>query len=268
MEPRQIETILSSLGISLKFNAKDTMQVFNLFTNTEEYLKLIEKLQSLGIDYSELTEEVYSQEEIESAEFLQIIPNVYCGYPQPEGEISFREVSYDINSKCPKCEQGKIQNAPLRVLKPKMGKNDIAALHWIYEFVITFRLKELISVEGLTGCEFWPLIDHRRNTKLDDVYQLFFTRMMPPMSRQTNIIRADGIEMCDCGKMGYTIKGIPVYERQAINMNALQDFNKSYEWLGGGKTTWQMQIVSKRVYNLFVKHKIRGVRFEPVKVID
>ena len=89
---------------------------------------------------------------------------------------------------------------------------------------------------------------------------------MPPMSKEAQIVRAKDVKACECGKKGYTLKGLAVYERSSLK--DIKDFNKTYEWLGGGESTWQFPIVTKRVYELFKREKIRGVRFEPVKIVD
>ena len=257
MEPSSAEKILVPLGLPVK--KTDTMQVVNIFVDLSQYIDLITTLTSMKVYFSD------RQEEIEESELLTIIPNAYCGYPQPDMDGSFREISYDINSACSKCSNGMIQNAPLRMVKPKLGKNDITGIHWVYEYVITLKLKNLIEQAGLTGHEFWPLIDHKKKTPFEELYQLFIKNVMPPMSTKANIVRSPGIELCDCGKTGFMLKGIPAYERESLK--SIQDFNKTHEWLGGMKGTWQLPIVSKRVYDLVKENNIRGVRFEPVQLI-
>lgn len=86
------------------------------------------------------------------------------------------------------------------------------------------------------------------------------------MSSKAEIIRAPDVKVCECRKKGFMLKGIPVYDR--VSLKANKDFNKTCEWLGGAEMTWQLPIVTKRVHDLFQKHKIRGVRFEPVKIIE
>lgn len=265
MNPAEAEKILSPLG--QKTVKDDTMQVAELFACTDKYDSLINTLKELNVDYGEFKRFVYSKKEIESAELLYAIQNAYCGYPQPDDDFGYIKVSYDLNSGCPNCSHGLLQNRPLRTLKPKMGSNDIAALHWEYEFIITSRLKNIIEQEGLTGCEFWPVIDHRKNIDRDDVYQLYIAGRMPPMSIETYFTIEDLRKPCIlCGRSKSIIaKGQKVYDRATLG--DIKDFNRTQEWLGGGYSVHQVPIVSKRVYDVFNKNKIRGVRFEPVKII-
>ena len=263
MKPSKFETVLSSLQITAQISQDDTMQVINLFKDTLHYKRLFEWLTNHKIDFTEFTEIVYSKKEIDSAEFLRIIPNVYCGYPQPED--SYQDISYDLQSKCPKCSNGILQKAPLQMLKPQMGNNDVAGIHWIDELVITDKLKNLIEKESLSGFEIWPIIDAKRKIPCNGVYQLFIVGKMPPMSSKASIIRAEGIEPCECRKKGYMLKEIPIYNNNSLNN--VKDFNKTFEWLGGLVETSQLIIVKKRIYDLFMNNKIKGVRFEPTKII-
>jgi hypothetical protein len=261
MSPEKTKSMLDLLGIEAKVETKDTLQAISLFTDTEQYINLIQKLNELSVDYSESKEKVYSKRDLDSAQLFRMIANVYCGYPQPE---EYEKVSYDLKTGCPDCSNGMIQNAPLRILKPKIWLNDVYGVHWIYEYVTTEKFRELIEREQFTGFEFWPIINHRTNKKHDDIFQLFITGTMPPMNPEAII--ESGIEPCKCGKRGYTLKDIPIYMNDSIK--EIKDFNKSIEWLGGMLGSWQIPIVSKQVYRFFVKNKIRGLRFEPVKVID
>jgi hypothetical protein len=43
-----------------------------------------------------------------------------------------------------------------------------------------------------------------------------------------------------------------------------QDFNKSHEWLGGGATTYQRKIISRKVFEILHAEKIKNLRVEPV----
>lgn len=263
MDPPEAEQLLSKFNLSAKKNQR--MQVVKLFVDSDYYLQLTQELVRRGVEFSEYKTEVYSKKEIETSELLRIIPNTYCGYPQPEMDDSYFEVSYDPNSVCPKCLQGGVQKNPFQMFKPKIGKSDIAGIHWVLELIITQRLKEIIEAEGLTGVEFWPVVNYRKKTEYEGLYQLFITNEMPPMSPEAEIVRAPDVRECECGKKGYVRKGVPVYSRESL-VN-IKDFNKTHEWLGGGETTWQSKIVTKKVYDLFQQHKVRGVRFEPVKII-
>ena len=188
LEQSKAKEMLSPLGFKIR---DDTMQVVKIFNDTKKYKKLIKMLTILNINYTEFYEEVYSKGELDSAEILCMIPKSYCGYPQPEDE--YEEFSYDKESACPSCSQGMRQINPIRMNKPKIGMNDISALHRIFEFIITRKLLNMMQKENFTGYEIWPVINHRKNIERDDVFQLMITGKMPPMSSAANIIRTETI---------------------------------------------------------------------------
>ncbi len=264
LEPTKVSLMLRHLGF--KEIEDDTMQVVNVYTDVKEYLILLDVLQNNGIQYSEKTSVVYSKKDLDEAELLVMAPYHYCGYPQPEEDNGYKEYSYDMDSVCPTCSQGAVQNNYLRVKKLKMEKYQISALHWLYEFVVTEELKKLLEKSNLSGFEFWPLIDYKRGIEYEGFFQLKVNGTMPSMNSETLIVPAKHVNSCECRKRGYILEGQIKYDRKVID--SIKDFNKTEEWLGGGKTTWQKIIVTKKVYELFVKEKIKGIQFYPIIIID
>lgn len=260
--PNYVESLFQKYKQKLTKN--DTMQVVYFFIDTPEYMEFKHILEDMKIDYSEFKEVTYSKDELDKAQLLRMIPKNYCGYPQPEDE--YEEVSYEMNSRCPICLQGGIQKAPFRMLKPKMGANDISGIHWVCEYVITHKLRDLIERENFLGIEFWPIIHHKSNMEIEGVCQLYITNVMPQMDPKSEIVRAPGIDACKCGKKGYYMPDSePIYEKSTLNN--IKDLNKTSEWLGGAHSTWQLPIVSNRFYEFIKKEKIKGVWFIPIGVI-
>lgn len=173
-------------------------------------------------------------------------------------------LSYDVNLRCVHCEQIKTQIHPLRMNKPKMGRNQISAVYWIDEFVIVHSLKDIFERESIKGCDFWPIFNHKKNIEWEDIYQIKISSILPPMCSEA-IVRSD-IPACECGSEGYKLRDIPIYDRVALEQ--MTDFNKTSEWLGSSHQTRQNTIFSKKVYNLFTENKIRGVKFIPVEIRD
>ena len=263
IEPMQAMKILAPLQINTKIN--DTLQVAKIYMDSPKYGLLTQQLKALDVDYNEYTEIVYSKKELETSELFYVIPNRYCGYPQPDSNGGYLEQSYDLASGCSRCANGFVQNRPLRILKPQMGNTDIVSLYWVYEFIITIKLKNVIEDEGLTGCEFWPVIDHNKNVVINGIYQLHITNIMPPMSEKTSFLKAPMVKECECGKKGYYIDEGKIYDQNSVDL--IKDFNKTFEWLGAGESTWQLPLFSKQAYKVFNKHNIKGLRFEPIMIM-
>jgi hypothetical protein len=264
LQPTEAEKVITAKGF--KVNAKDSLQIVELFTDDRYYKELTDYFLESNIKYTEFKEKVFSKEEFKSAELMYIFPIAFCGYPQPEENFSYKKMTYNESSGCNKCLNGLIQNKFFSTKKLNMGKNDIAALYWVHEFIITNKLRELIENAKFTGCEFWPVLQYKKNIKFDNICQLYISDTMESLSPKTVILGVPKVETCECRKKGYMVESQLVYKRKALEN--IKDFNKTNEWFGGGETTWQLPIVSKRVYDLFVKHKVKGVKYEPVMIED
>lgn len=232
-----------------------------------KYRKLIDELNRYGYKYNETREAVYSEEKIQSAEFYYMCPRAQGEDPQPED--GYIRESYDLSSSCKECGSGMKQKTPFFLKSiPKFGNNDIISMLWTYEFLITERLKKIIHEEHLSVVDFYPLLkydNHKSPENIKRYYQLYISNILPPMSKQTVFPKVQlpkGANPCVCGKIGFNIPLQLIYERESF-LNS-KDFNKSYEWLGGGFDTSQLVIVNKNVFNAFNEFKIQGVKFEPI----
>lgn len=272
----RLRGVFDALGI--EYDEKMNGIVY-LFMDDERYPRLKDELSSMGIRPNELKDKQFSEEELNSAEFLHMGSAGYWGYPQPEDEMdAWQRASYDLSTACPKCGYGAIQNRPYLIKgEPKFGRNDILALNWTYEFLVTDRLRRLIEDAGLTGVEFWPLLRYRKNIPIPGYSQLHVFNTLPPMSPNMEIVDSKLPEAhpdrCTCGKFGRNpaldpIYGVSVpirYERKSLK--EAKDFNLTSEWFGlFDARPWR--IVSRKVYQLFSKQNIKRVAFEPVIVED
>ncbi len=262
-------SILDSLGRASETKKDIGISSVTLFLDQPEYALLTDELDRRGIEYTELKELSFTPEELANAELLMMRPSGYWGYPQPED--GFREASFSTLSGCSVCGAGIRQTKPLRVKPPiRLGSNDILAMNWVFEFVVTERFKRLVEDGDLDGAEFWPLLNHRTGEPVSGFYQLYFLNEMPPSSPETQFERtvADPQPPPECHHpiLNLTVNQLR-YRRS--DLNGAKDFNKTHECLGGG---WfnlnQWKVVNHRVYNLFTLNKIRRVRFEPILIED
>jgi len=268
-KPDRAHRILDPFGIPV--NEKSQSQSATLFVDSEEHISLKESLSKNGIRYLELEKMYFEDEELDRAEYLRMSPAGYWGYPQPEEDFDlYRKESYDVSTRCSVCGNGSIQNRPLLVKgKPRFGRNDILAIHWEYEFIVTDHLKSLIEKKNLTGVDFWPILDYKKKSPVRGYHQLHITNVLPPMSPSTQfeVVTLERLPKspCSCGKAGRNLAVHQMIYRQKDLLNA-RDFNKTNEWLGGGYGTTQWKVVSARVYQLFKKNNIRRVTFQPVVI--
>jgi hypothetical protein len=239
----------------------------------EQFKVELEKLQ--GRPVLDHKAAVYSEYEMADASFFELSITSEWGFPQPEDDFAYREVSFDRSTACPLCGEGMRQVKPYYITGcPRFGKNDITSLGWTYALLVTEKLKGLIEAASLTGVQFWPLLRYRKKNPVQEpiksAYQLYNTNELPPVSPTTEIPIVWNLPQkkkpCKCGKLG---RNFPIqFHYKRADLSQARDFNKTNEWLGGMLATSQAEIVSRNVYNLFAQNKIRGARFNPVLVED
>jgi len=258
--------LLRPLGF--KANESTWIQEVNMPFDDERRRMLTEGLARRGIAYTEMEYQVFEEGELRTADYLHVTGKAMWGYPQPED--GYERESYDVSTACPKCLQGARQVRPFMVKnRPNFGKNDVVTMFWTYDFLFNERIKDLVKDSSLTGAEFWPVFKYRKTGLREEVrgaYQLFITSELPPMAADMKfemVPLPKGVKPCSCGKLGRNLRGTQARYRSKDLRHAM-DFNKTYEWLGGGYGTTQWKVVSHRVYDLFTENKIKGVKFEPV----
>jgi hypothetical protein len=239
-----------------------------VFRDEERYASLSGELKRRGIEFSEFpVQMVFSESEMNRAEFLKMNMAGYWGYPKPEDD--YLKESYDTSNMCPHCGQGIIQIKPLLVGKPgRFGNRDIAALNWEFEWLVTDRLRNLIEGEDLTGAEFWPLLYFKDRTEIANLRQLIITNVLPPMSPNAEFEVVPERRERKCSHVPRIFSAHQMrYRREDIS--SFKDFNLTNEYLGGG---WfrlkRCTVVSSSVYKMFRHNKVKRVTFDPVIVED
>ncbi|MBQ7875408.1 MAG: hypothetical protein IJ306_09705 [Oscillospiraceae bacterium] len=242
------------------------MCVIELYEDDPHYNDLLEFFDNNNIDPVAFDDEVFTENERLEAPVMRMVPNSHKGrYPQPENK--YIDVSYDENSGCPYCTYGKIQNRPLRLSGAvKMGKrDDISGIWWMREFIVTKRFKELAEEEGLTGCEFWPIIKHERNEPFEDIFQLKITGVMPKMAKETEIVQSQEYGN-KCGHMRTYVDGHIYYN--ASDLENVSDFALTQKWFDMLGEIWRWPFMSQKAYRFFKENRISGVRFYPPEILD
>jgi hypothetical protein len=138
-------------------------------------------------------------------------------------------------------------------LKP----NQVAcAAEWMAEFVVSGGVARIFESEGLTGFSLKPIVDARTGQPYDDAFQLFTNHIMPRAYIDvTTPVHPDGDTAHERQQLGCLSYG--------LDENAPQvDFLRTAEaWSSNDLPVW---IVSQRVRQCFLRHKLRGWAFRPV----
>lgn len=257
LEKKTVKKLLFDLGIN---NYKDT-EFSGFFTvileKTDPALdKLIYELKVQGLHDKPLIreEKIYTKRELDSAELIHIKSTYTVGFKYRD------KMEFDMSKVCPVCKRPTIQKSELVIDKLKMGKKDIATTY-DFEWVISERLAKILRKNGFTGYDLFPVKHYTDKLKKESVlYQLLATKTLSALALQTKIGGRKGLYCEKCGS------GIDVNFEFYYNHHELDytDFNKAREQFSNGTQL----ILSQNTYQVFKKNKIRGLKYEPVLIIN
>ena len=114
----------------------------------------------------------FSLGELSEATNLVMEATGHHGYPQPEEDFGYTNITYDNTNYCPRCGMGLVQKAPFRMRgEPKWGTKHILQMNWVFdEFFV--RIEVWDKVFRKFGIEKLPVVQHKTDKPLESVVQL------------------------------------------------------------------------------------------------
>lgn len=254
-------------------------------------LEITDKLQSLSVEYDELAiafdifedderwpvvdgmirehngvdfaTTLCSPAELNAAEWLNMEPIWYHGYPMPDDDFGYLELTYDLTEYCEDCGVGNVQTAPFRMRgEPKWGRRGILQLNWVFDeyFVKPEVWRAVFAPEGI---EHRVVLHHRTGKELETVVQLKVQQILPGPLK----MRDHPFEVCGhCKRKKYLAfaRGMFPPLTRACDANLVQ----SIEWFGSGASAFRAFLVSQALYSRISEAKIRGASFTAVEAGD
>ena len=174
------------------------------------------------------------------------------------------------NPSCTLCRAFIHQHFDLRVKTKYAGKKEFV-LAWEMENLVSSQFKEILESAGLEGADYRPVYSSKGELIW---YQLVPRNILPPAHPSNDFIIAarhnagDNGKCRTCGFISYhPRKDLPPYYSSSI-LETAKDFNRSFKYFGMGAFPRPWTIVSQKVRQLFLKHKAKSARFEPVFLIE
>lgn len=211
----------------------------------------------------DIDETVFSTSELLAVEWVRLKFDFVCGYPQPENDMSWMDITYDNG--CPRCGTGYRQKAPFHLARePRMGKRDFTHLFWTYALFCTPRVFEGLKAQGIRGYEVWPAIIHRWKQPSKTVSQLVVPGVAGP-GLADDALPTESCGRCDVTRYGFHRRGYMHLKREALLPDV--DFQQTYEWFGSGGESFRELLISNRVASLIIHEGWRGVRLKPIELV-
>ena len=232
------------------FNVEDGFDRVEIEENerNRSILNLIDKWKLDRSSYGTL----FEKSDFKDKELFAYEGNWNNGYPQPEGDFGYLNITYDLSDYCKDCGIGKVQIAPFQIKRaPSLEKKKLFDLFWVNDEIFTSR----DVYEGLfkkLGIEAWPVIHFKTGKILANTVQLKITQVDVP-------VNTDGIdfETCPvCNRKKYTpkTKGFPPNFRSTPPHLPLF---KGMEDYGAGGDAHKRIYLTKDLYEEFNQFSIK-----------
>ncbi len=201
-----------------------------------------------------LTSTKFNTDELDRAKFLTLSPTWHHGYPQPDEDFGYRQLTFDLTDYCESCGIGKKQNATFRFKKaPTWGNNSILQLNWVFDeyFVKPDLWDEIFKPFGI-ACQ--PVVLNNTGKELDNVVQLKIPEIV-----NLHIGKHEFENCAVCGRKKYLPFTRGFYPKPEPTNTIIF---KSSQYFGSGASANRMVLITNKLYQELKSAKVKGVDFK------
>lgn len=257
-------------NLKIGYDKGEIVTFFELFENHDKFTIISEFMNSHNA--VDISDAVYTREEIENAQWLTIRSSWHNLYPQPQDDMKYRFTTYDSTDYCDggksnyNCGKGLVQKECFVLKKePNWGSRKFMMLYWVNdELFISRKAEEVLRASNLKGFEIYDVLSKSKN-KLEDIKQIFIKDYLPKG------VSADSIEkkyICPkCNFTKYLTKtGLNCFHNEIFE-GIQYDIIKTSDKFGEGSCDSKI-LITKKFYEVIKEAKLdRGLVFEPVVLL-
>lgn len=203
----------------------------------------------------DVTRTEFTSRELDGAIALAMVPSWHHGYPQPQEDLGYLRVAYDLAEYCASCGTGLRQVSPFRMrTEPRWGRHGVLQLNWVFDefFVKPEAWETAFRPHGIRAR---PVLDPQGRRELRTVVQLEVDE------RSSALLAGRPMSECRaCGRVKYDPVTRGLFPRVSIGAHIA----KTEEYFGSGASAWRAVIVSADIYKSIRGAGITGVAFAPV----
>lgn len=217
-----------------------------------------------------LPETRFSKDELYAAEWLCVRSVWRAGYPQPEGNFGYEEITYRKDRCCDCCGCGLEQIDSFRIKKaPKWGKRNFFELNWVGdELFVSNRARQVLEQKGITGISFKEVKNKTGAEIFPDVQQMFIHNLLcKGMIEDATCIKKSYI--CPkCQTKKYIPSGVGMMQFHRDIFEYAPDIVKTAEIFGDGHYAARNIIIRNHVYRTLTENLLdSSLLFEPIELI-
>lgn len=171
------------------------------------------------------------------------------GYPMPDMDFGYRELTYDLSNYCPSCGIGLKQKDAFRLKSvPPKGKKQIFGVGWVFDeyFVERNIYEDIFKPLGIKSRE---VLKYKKETPFEETVQLVLEETSERLD-----LEGYPTESCHtCGRTKYQAmpQGFhPMYK------DIIAPIFKSYDYFGSGASAFKRIFVTKDLREKLIDLKI------------
>jgi hypothetical protein len=205
----------------------------------------------------------FTNADVRNASWCQLGVTSHFGYPQPEDDFGYREITYDPSVGCRKCGIGLVQIAPFRFRKPPTTtRSHLLQLNWVFgEFFVSAEARTHIETAGITGIHYESPVLHRTDEAIPGWFQM--------KTIETAVFEVDAsrltVEACtECSQQKFNQPQSEMLRFKSSFRHSGPDVYRTTEWFGSGGSAYNTVLVSQRFVTMMLEMKWRGLHLTPV----
>jgi hypothetical protein len=210
------------------------------------------------------------------------------GYPQPENNFGYYDITYEMKHGCPTCHIGITQKDEFRFKsEPKAMDSQFLGLNWVFDQIFIRKpVQEIFRKENVTGVHYSTPLQNKTGKPLVSIQQIHVDTILkdalitenltiekceyPKDKSQIKFLKAMDSSLIKgpfCGQTKYNYpQGISFKLKKEALAN-MPDFIRLNEWFGSGGSSSQPIFVSKKVKDIIDILKWRGAFLNQVELV-
>jgi len=257
---------LRKLGIKIEEGGDGKivqMKYFDIYESDLLWPKVEKILVAAGIG-AITTRTEFTNEEIADAEWVLIWPGYVWGYPMPDLDGSWINISFNAGKECSVCGIGREQVAPIHMKgEPRIGENDFMGINWTLDLFSRPEVIDTMFREKISGFEEMQVIHYKSMEPLNTVKQLRPTHELPGGIIDDNLTK----DCPACGHVKYIGLSRGMYRFSKDTFVGAPDLVRSQQWFGSGRQASQLVLASSAFVDLYLRSKWKGLCLAPIELL-
>lgn len=265
---KEILEYIYKRNLKHKLDKETYILVIEIFEDDKEWSNLNSLMENNNI--SSLKSCIYSKREKEDAEWLAIRSKYRWGYPQPDDESDYKNVTYDSANYCSSCGCGLIQKESFKVKnEPNWGKRNFLMLNWVETEIFTNNsVVKQLSKYQLKGLAFTDVLNYKTNIKIENLNQIKIENTLNEGILDIKDTISKKLICSKCNSIKYIMTGKGIAYRQSA-FNTRYDMVKSYENFGDGLMCGKLIFISQRLYKILCQNGWdKELSIQPLQLIS